>query len=148
MGTSDTKRRTMNWGLVGCLVLLYLSQFISKWAHVFLGATFLILLVLHIKKYAKWLKASTKAFFGKKLKGKNRTKYLIVCGLCITFAAACIVGFASAYDLIMIGEVGERTHRVHNAFAIISGLLTVFHLAPQISKRRKNPDRQKANSQG
>lgn len=148
MGTSDTKRRVMNWGLIGCLVLLYISQGISKGVHVFLGVAFLVLLTLHITKYAKWFKASTKAFFSKKLKGKNRTKYLIICVSGIAFAAACIVGFVSAYELITIGEVGERTHRIHNAFAIISGLFTIFHLAPQISKRRKSSLHQKVNSQG
>lgn len=138
MKTTDRKRRVLGWCLVACMILLYITQAVMKWGHVALGVVFLGLLTAHVAKYAKWLKASAKAFFNKKPKGQSKTKYLIVCGMIFAFTIVFLSGFISAYELAIEGEVSGGIHRIHNAFAIIGGLLTIPHLVTWVSKRRKN----------
>lgn len=146
MSDSNTKKRAFNWCFVSSFVLLFVSQAITKWVHIVLGVLFLILLIYHVSKYAKWYKASIKAFFKAKLKGRARTRYLIVCGMLVVLTIVFVSGFVSVYELITAGEVSGGVHRIHNAMSLIVGLLTALHLAFSPSRKRRVLARQEEAS--
>lgn len=163
MKSKDTTQRVLNWSMVVCLVLMFISQATSMVLHIALGVVFLVLLSIHVVRYAKWVKVSTKSFLNKKLKSKTKTKYLIICGMLVAFGLVFISGVASAYELIAFGDVSEGlrnaggegfsfqrggaslAHRVHTIFAFAGVLLAVPHLAAWFAKRKKATTRRAQN---
>lgn len=136
---TDTKRRICSRCLVASLILLCALHDLSTWLHIALGILFLALLVVHLAKYAKWFKASTKACLKRKLKGKTKAKvkYLIAAGLLVAFALSILSGFACAYELLFWGETSAVVHRIHTASSIAGGLLSVAHVALWATGRKK-----------
>lgn len=137
MGSIKQRRQIKSWCLFACLALLYVSQALMVGAHVFFGCLFFIFFIIHVAAYSKWFKALTKAFLRGKTKGKKKIKYLITCAIGVVFVLTFLMGMILLFQLLTLGEVSDDIHRIHNASAIVGGVLVLLHLVTRSSMKTK-----------
>ena len=127
-GANITKRAKILVDI--CMVVLLVALFPTGYIysmldlHIFFGYVITPIFIIHLLLNGSWLVNSTKRLFSGKLNPKSWYMYKLVIGLTVTFSVCIITGFI----LVMDPNPCHSIHRLHHLSALVSLVLTVYHV--------------------
>ena len=127
IGADITKRAKILVDI--CMVVLMIALFSTGYIHslldlhVFFGYIIIPVVIIHLLLNGKWLVNVTKKLFSGKLSPKTWYMYKLVIGLTIAFSVCIVTGLVLVVDPSI-----HLMHRLHHLSALISLVLTVYHV--------------------